>query len=55
VNGFDDEPRGVLEDAVVRHKRQLEPDRGGGDPAISVVLSLAEAWPIRSQATRSWA
>jgi hypothetical protein len=35
----------VGEDAVVRHERNLEPDRGGGHPAIRLMLLLAQAVP----------
>lgn len=36
------EPRRPLEDAVVRHKRDVEAQSGGCDPPIGVVLALAE-------------
>src|ERR1035441_3477634 len=35
----------VGEDAVVRHERNLEPDRGGGHPAIRLMLLLAQTVP----------
>ena len=38
---FEPETRGCLEE-VVRHRPNVEPERGGGDPAIGVVLALAE-------------
>ena len=36
------ELRGVLENAIVRDERDAEAERGGGDPAIGIVLPLAE-------------
>ena len=39
---FEPETRGCLEDQVVRHRPNVEPERGGGDQAIGVVLALAE-------------
>lgn len=42
LGGFEDEAWGVLEDAVVRNQGDAEPQCGGGDPAVSVVLTLAE-------------
>ena len=36
------EAQGVLENAIVRDERDAEAERGGGDPAIGIVLPLAE-------------
>src|SRR4029450_5082757 len=36
------ELRGVFENAIVRDERDAEAERGGGDPAIGIVLPLAE-------------
>lgn len=41
-DGFEHEARRPLEDAVVRHKRDVEAQSGGCDPPIGVVLALAE-------------
>jgi hypothetical protein len=41
--GFEPEPWNVLEDAVVGDKRDAQTQRCGGDPAVSVVLTLGES------------
>ena len=52
-DGLEDEPGGSFKDSVVRHQRDAEAERGGCDPAVGVVVSLAEGVSVRSQATRS--
>lgn len=39
---LEDQPRRILEDAVVGHQRDAEAQCGGGDPAVGVVFALAQ-------------
>ena len=44
-DGFEDEARSAYEDAVVRDERDSEAERSGCDPAVGVVVTLAEGVP----------
>jgi hypothetical protein len=45
---FERQARGVLEDLVVRDQRNTEAYCGGGDPAVGVVLALAQGVSVRA-------